>query len=57
MKKKFLKQWRFTLILIFSVIAGALLGYFIGPNGTITKNIVILLGQEEEGVTSYAFIN
>lgn len=35
--KKFLKQWRFTLILIFSVIAGAALGYFIGPDAENLK--------------------
>jgi len=34
---KFLKQWRFTLILISSVVAGALLGYFIGPNAKNLK--------------------
>lgn len=33
----FLKQWRFTLILIFSVIAGALLGHFIGPKSQNLK--------------------
>jgi len=36
-KTKFLKQWRFTLILIFSVIAGALLGHFIGPKAESLK--------------------
>ncbi|MBW8016242.1 MAG: dicarboxylate/amino acid:cation symporter [Planctomycetes bacterium] len=36
MKKK-LKQWRFTLILIFSVIAGALLGHKIGPQAKSLK--------------------
>ena len=37
MKTKFLKQWRFTLILMGSVIAGALLGYFIGPKAQNLK--------------------
>lgn len=37
MKTKFLKQWRFTFILIFSVIAGALLGHFIGPKAESLK--------------------
>jgi len=35
--KKILKQWRFTLILIFSVIAGALLGHRIGPDAVKLK--------------------
>lgn len=35
--KIFLKQWRFTLILLFSVAAGALLGYVIGPKAANLK--------------------
>jgi len=35
--KIFLKQWRFTLVLMCSVIAGALLGYFIGPKAVNFK--------------------
>ena len=33
----FLKQWRFTLILISSVMVGALLGYTIGPKAENLK--------------------
>ncbi len=36
-KKTFLKQWRFTLILICAVAAGALLGYIIGPKAEVLK--------------------
>jgi Na+/H+-dicarboxylate symporter len=36
-KKSFLKQWRFTLILICAVAAGALLGYIIGPKAKALK--------------------
>jgi Na+/H+-dicarboxylate symporter len=36
-KKTFLKQWRFTLILICSVVAGATTGYIIGPDAEIFK--------------------
>src|SRR3989339_1864810 len=35
--KIFLKQWRFTLILICAVAAGALLGYMIGPQSEKLK--------------------
>ena len=35
--KKFLKQWRFTLILIGAVALGALLGYIIGPKAEAVK--------------------
>lgn len=37
MNTKFLKQWRFTFILICSVIGGALLGYYIGPKAQNLK--------------------
>jgi len=36
-KKSFLRQWRFTLILICAVAAGALLGYIIGPKAKALK--------------------
>ncbi len=36
-KKSFLRQWRFTLILICAVAAGALLGYIIGPKAEVLK--------------------
>ncbi|MHC4130872.1 MAG: dicarboxylate/amino acid:cation symporter [Planctomycetota bacterium] len=36
-KKTFLKQWRFTLILICAVVAGAAVGYTIGPDAEILK--------------------
>ncbi len=36
-KKSFLRQWRFTLVLICSVAAGALLGYIIGPKAKALK--------------------
>ncbi|MEJ2647780.1 MAG: dicarboxylate/amino acid:cation symporter [Sedimentisphaerales bacterium] len=36
-KKTFLKQWRFTLILICSVGSGALLGFIIGPKAEHLK--------------------
>ena len=35
--KTFLKQWRFTLILMGAVVAGALLGYMIGPKAENLK--------------------
>jgi len=35
--KKFLKRWRFTLILLGAVAAGVLLGYFLGPKAKILK--------------------
>jgi Na+/H+-dicarboxylate symporter len=35
--KGFLKQWRFTLILLSAVAAGALLGYLIGPKAGALK--------------------
>jgi len=35
--KTFLKRWRFTLILIFAVVAGAMLGRMIGPKSEILK--------------------
>jgi len=35
--KIFLKQWRFTLILLCSVVTGALLGYIIGPKAANLK--------------------
>ncbi|MHC5074866.1 MAG: dicarboxylate/amino acid:cation symporter [Planctomycetota bacterium] len=37
LKKTFLKQWRFTIILICSVAAGAILGYVIGPESETFK--------------------
>jgi Na+/H+-dicarboxylate symporter len=36
-KKSFLRQWRFTLILICAVAAGALAGYIIGPKAEALK--------------------
>ena len=36
-KKSFLKQWRFTIILICAVAAGALCGYIIGPKAQMLK--------------------
>ena len=36
-KKTFLKQWRFTFILIFSVATGALLGHIIGQKAESLK--------------------
>ena len=39
----FLKQWRFTLILIASVAAGALLGFLIGPKAERLKPLGDLL--------------
>ena len=36
-KKSFLRQWRFTLVLICAVAAGALLGYIIGPKAKALK--------------------
>lgn len=39
----FLKQWRFTLILIASVAAGALLGFIIGPKAARLKPLGDLL--------------
>jgi Na+/H+-dicarboxylate symporter len=36
-KKSFLKQWRFTLVLICSVAVGAVLGYVIGPESETFK--------------------
>ncbi|MHC4637870.1 MAG: dicarboxylate/amino acid:cation symporter [Planctomycetota bacterium] len=41
--KKFLKQWRFTLILIGAVAAGSLLGYIIGPKAEAVKFLGVLL--------------
>jgi Na+/H+-dicarboxylate symporter len=41
--KTFLKQWRFTLILIASVAVGALLGYLIGPRAERLKPLGDLL--------------
>jgi len=35
--KAFLKQWRFTLILIFAVAGGAVVGYFLGPKARHLK--------------------
>ncbi|MHC4387861.1 MAG: cation:dicarboxylate symporter family transporter [Planctomycetota bacterium] len=35
--RRFLKQWRFTLILLFGVTAGALLGYAIGPKAQAVR--------------------
>ncbi|MFC1738032.1 dicarboxylate/amino acid:cation symporter [Planctomycetota bacterium] len=35
--KTFLKQWRFTLILMCAVAGGALLGYIIGPKASAVK--------------------
>ena len=35
--KKFLKQWRFTLILIISVAVGALIGTILGPKSVHLK--------------------
>ena len=41
--KSFLKQWRFTLILITAVAAGALLGHFLGPKAQRLKPLGDLL--------------
>jgi len=41
--KRFIKQWRFTLILITAVAAGALLGYFLGPKAERLKPLGDLL--------------
>ena len=41
--KKCIRQWRFTLILIASVAAGAVLGYFIGPKAESLKPLGDLL--------------
>lgn len=41
--KNFLKQWRFTLVLIGAVAAGAILGYFIGPKAERLKPLGDLL--------------
>ena len=41
--KDFLRQWRFTLILIASVAVGATLGYFIGPKAERLKPLGDLL--------------
>ena len=35
--KKFLKRWRFTLILIAAVTCGDLLGYLVGPKASVLK--------------------
>jgi len=36
-RKKFIKQWRFTLILVCAVAGGAILGYVIGPDAEVLK--------------------
>lgn len=41
--KNFIKQWRFTLILVASVAAGSLLGYFIGTDAEYLKPLGDLL--------------